>query len=223
MDPRPLTVLLVAQWSSLTAGLERAVLATWPDAEIVAVDGALGALPAASSTRVDLAIIQHELAGVSGAVICHLISAVSSETVSVLLVEDVTDAVTVAAIRHGAAAIIPTWSSGSSLVGQARQALAGARPLDTVLLERPELAAAMFDDVRSASLDEAAHPVGLRSWPPVEIAILDGLMRGMPEDVIAAHLAMAGGPAVADVARSIDRLSRTLPVLPQRMLTMPAA
>ena len=217
MDPRPLTILLVSQWSSLTASLERALIAAWPDAEIMAVDGALGALSAVSATRVDLAIIQHELAGVSGAVICHLVSAVSSETVSVLLAEEVTDAVTVAAIRHGAAAIIPTWSNGSSLVGQARQALAGARPLDTVLLERPDLAAAMFDDVRSASLDEVVHPIGLRSWPPVEIAILDGLMRGMPVAVIAAHL------AAADLTRLIDHLSRTMPVIPEPMLAMSAA
>ena len=172
---------------------------------------------AASATRVDLAIVQHDLAGVSGAVTCHLVSAVSPETVSVLLAEDVTDAVTVAAIRHGAAAIMPTWSNGSSLVGQARQALTGARPLDTVLLERPDLAAAMFDDVRSASLDEVVHPIGLRSWPPVEIAILDGLMRGMPVAVIAAHL------AAADLTRLIDHLSRTMPVIPEPMLAMSAA
>ena len=167
MDLRPLTVLIVSQWSILTAGLERAIVAAWPDAAIVAVDGALGALSAAAATRFDLAVVQQDLAGVSGAVTTHLIRTVSPETVSVLLVEQITDVVTVTAIGHGVSAIVPTASTGPGLVGLARQALAGARPLDTVIIERPDLAATMFDDVRSAALDEAVHPIGLRAWPPV--------------------------------------------------------
>jgi len=223
MDPRPLDVLIISQWSILTAGIARAIAAAWPDAEIVTVDGALGALSAASATRFDLAVIQQDLAGVSGAVTSHLIHAVSPETVSVLLVEQVTDMVTMTAIGHGVAAIIPTASTGPGLVGVARQALAGARPLDTVLLERPELAAAMFDDVRSAALDEAVHPIGLRAWPPVEIAILDGLIRRMPEAVIASHLADTSGIVAADLTRMIDRLTHGMPMVPEPMLAMSAA
>ena len=223
MDHRPPKILLVSQWSILTTGLERALAAAWPDAEIVAVDGALGALSAVSATRFDLAVVQLDLAGVSGAVVSHVISTVSPETVSVLLVEEATDVVTATAIRHGVAAIIPTGITGPEMVGLARQALAGARPLDTVILERPALAAAMFDDVRSASLDEAVHPVGLRSWPPVEIAILDGLIREMPESVIAAHLAVLGGMVAADLTRMIDRLSQTMPPVAEPMLVMSAA
>ena len=223
MDPHPLDILVVCQWSILTAGLERALAAAWPEAAIVAVDGALGALGAASATRFDLAVIQQDLAGVSGVVTSHVIHAVSPGTVSVLLVEHITDIVTMTAIGHGVAAIVPTASTGPRLVGVARQALAGARPLDTVLLERPDLAATMFDDVRSAALDGSIHPLGLRAWPPVELAIFDGLIRGMPEAVIATHLAGAGGLVAPDVARSIDRLSRTAPVVPEPLLAMSAA
>ena len=223
MDLRPLNVLIVSQWSILTAGLERAIVAAWPDAEIAAVDGALGALSAASATHFDLAVVQQDLAGVSGAVTTHLIRTVSPETVSVLLVEQVTDLVTVTAIGHGVSAIVPTASTGPGLVGVARQALAGARPLDTVLIERPDLAATMFDDVRSAALDQSVHPIGLRAWPPVEIAILDGLMRRMPEAVFATHLAGAGGILTADLTRMIARLTHGAPMIPEPTLAMSAA
>ena len=138
MDHRPINVLIVSQWSILTAGLERAIIAAWPDAAIATADGTLGALSAASATRFDLAVVQQDLAGVSGAITTHLIRTVSPETVSVLLVEQVTDVVTVTAIGHGVSAIIPTASTGPGLAGVARQALAGARPLDTVLIERPD-------------------------------------------------------------------------------------
>jgi len=223
MDLRPLNVLIVSQWSILTAGLERAIAAAWTDAEIAAVDDALSALSAASATHFDLAVVQQDLAGVSGAVTTHLIRTVSPETVSVLLVEQVTDVVTMTAIGHGVSAIVPTASTGPGLVGVARQALAGARPLDTVLIERPDLAASMFDDVRSAALDASVHPVGLRAWPPVEIAILDGLMRRMPEAVIAAHLACAGGTVAADLTRMIARLTHGMPMIPEPELAMSAA
>jgi len=223
MDHRPLHVLIVSQWSLLTAGLERAIVAAWPDAVIANVDGALGALSAASATRFDLAVVQQDLAGVSGAVTTHLIRTVSPETVSVLLMEQVTDVVTVTATSHGVSAIVPTASTGPGLAGVARQALAGARPLDTVLLERPDLAASMFDDVRSAALDESIHPIGLRDWPPVEIAILDGLIRRMPESLIATHLAGAAGIVAADLTRMIARLTRGVPTIPEPDLAASAA
>jgi len=138
-------------------------------------------------------------------------------------VEQVTDLVTVTAIGHGVSAIVPTASTGPGLVGVARQALAGARPLDTVLIERPDLAATMFDDVRSAALDQSVHPIGLRAWPPVEIAILDGLMRRMPEAVFATHLAGAGGILTADLTRMIARLTHGAPMIPEPTLAMSAA
>lgn len=219
----PLCVLIVSPRSVLATSLERAIAAAWPTVEIVTVDGALEVFSATATTRFDLAVIQQELDGLTGAVTSHLIGAVSPETVSVLLVEQVTDIVTMAAIGHGVAAIIPTASTGPGLVGIARQALAGARPLDTVLLERPDLAASMFDDVRSAALDESVQPVGLRARPPIEIAILDGLIRRMPEAVIASHLAAAGGIVPADLDRMIDRLALTIPLVPEPMLAVSAA
>lgn len=224
MDPLPLNVLVVCRWSILGAGLQRALSAAWPDAVIVVVDGALGALAAASATRFDLAVVEEELTGVSGAVASHVVRAVSPETVCVLLVERVTDAVTLAAIVHGVAALIPTASTGPGLVGLARQALAGARPLDTVLLERPDLAASLFDDVRSAALDEAVFPLGLRALPPVEVAILDGLIRGLPAGQIAAQLA-GGGLTASDVHRMVTRLTMTFPTLvpAEPLLTWSAA
>lgn len=218
----PLCVLIVSPRSVLATSLERAIAAAWPTVEIVTVDGALEVFSATAPTRFDLAVIQQELDGLTGAVTSHLIGAVSPETVSVLLVEQVTDIVTMAAIGHGVAAIIPTASTGPGLVGIARQALAGARPLDTVLLERPDLAASMFDDVRSAALDESVQPVGLRARPPIEIAILDGLIRRMPEAVIASHLA-AAGIVPADLDRMIDRLALTIPLVPEPMLAVSAA
>ena len=224
MDSPPLTVLVVCRWSILGAGLQRAISAAWPDAAVVVVDGALGALAATSATRFDLAVVEAELAGVCGAVASHVVRSVSPETVCVLLVERVTDAVTLAAIAHGVAALIPTASTGPGLVGLARQALAGARPLDTVLLERPDLAASLFDDVRSAALDEAVYSLGLRALPPIEVAILDGLIRGLPPGQIAAQLADVGSLAVADIHRVIGRLDGTTEIPVEcRVATVAAA
>ena len=126
----------------------------------------------------------------------------SPETTVVLMADEAPDELLMAAIRHDLHAVVSANISAAGLVGVARQVLSGARPLEGVMIDRPALAASIFDSVRSIALDGCE--VGVNAWTPEEIAQLNRVLDALPKTGTS-ELAAAPRKRGA-LQRALDRL-----------------
>jgi DNA-binding NarL/FixJ family response regulator len=179
-------VLLVAQSPVLRIGIQ-GVLEAGNDHRIVAqAENGLQATALAASHEPTLAVIQDALRGVSGVVVARAIRDVSPRTRLVVLTDEVDDERIVAAVVHGVDALIPSAIDGPGLLTELAHVCSGQRPLDEIVLSRPDIAARVFGEARTAATGNPA--VRSSALSGREIAILDGVVRGMSNREIAAGL-----------------------------------
>jgi DNA-binding NarL/FixJ family response regulator len=172
----PERVLLVAQSPVLRIGIQGVIEAGEDFRVIAEADNGLQATAMAASHEPTLAIIQDALRGVSGVVVARAVRDVSPRTRIVVLTDDVDDERIVSAVVHGVA----------GLVTSLRRVCAGQRPLEDLVLSRPEIAARVFDEARTVATGDPS--VRSSALSGREIAILDGVVRGMSNREIAAGL-----------------------------------
>jgi DNA-binding NarL/FixJ family response regulator len=179
-------VLLVAQSPVLRIGIQ-AVLEARKDYCIIAeAENGLQATALAASHEPTLAIIQDALRGVSGVVAGRAVHEVSHQTRVVVLTDEIDEERIVAAVVHGVDALLPAAIDGSELIAALGRLCAGERSLEELVLSRPEIAARVFDEARAVATGEA--PIRSSALSGREIAILDGVVRGMSNREIAAGL-----------------------------------
>lgn len=179
-------VLLVAQSPVLRIGIQM-VLEARDDHRIVAeAENGLQATALAASHEPTLAVIQDALRGVSGVVVARAIRDVAPRTRLVVLTDEVDDERIVAAVVHGVDALLPSAIDGPGLLAELAGIRAGARPLDEIVLSRPDIAARVFDEARTVATGDPA--VRSSALSGREIAILDGVVRGLSNREIAAGL-----------------------------------
>jgi len=182
----PERVLLVAQSPVLRIGIQ-GVIEAGEDFRIVAeAENGLQATAMAASHLPTLAIIQDALRGVSGVVVARAVRDVSPRTRIVVLTDEVDDERVVAAVVHGVDALLPAAIDGAGLLVALRRVCAGERPLEELVLTRAVIAARVFDEVRIAATGNPS--AGSSALSGREIAILDGVVRGMSNREIAAGL-----------------------------------
>jgi DNA-binding NarL/FixJ family response regulator len=182
----PERALLIAQSPVLRIGIQ-GVLEAGDDVRVVAeAENGLQATALAETHEPQLAIIQDALRGVSGVVVARAIRDVSPKTRIVVLSEDESDARIVAAIVHGADALLPAAIDGAELVAAIARLRAGERPLDDLVMSRPDIAAKVFDAARNVATGDPA--MRSSSLSGREIAILDGVVRGLSNREIASGL-----------------------------------
>jgi DNA-binding NarL/FixJ family response regulator len=182
----PERVLLVAQSPVLRIGIQ-GVIEAGEDFRIIAeADNGLQATAMAASYEPTLAIIQDALRGVSGVVVARAVRDVSPKSRVVVLTDDVDDERIVAAVVHGVDALLPAAIDGAGLVTALRRVCAGERPLEDLVLSRREIAARVFDEARTVATGDPS--VRSSALSGREIAILDGVVRGMSNREIASGL-----------------------------------
>lgn len=195
-------ILVVSSDGQLGETIAQAFRAAQPQVAVTAADGVADALAHAASGAFDLTVVHAEPSGTTGIIAASLIRRLSPETTVVLMADEVPDELLMAAIRHDLHAVVSASISAAGLVGVARQVLSGARPLEGVMIERPNLAASIFDAVRSIALD--GYEVGVNSWPPAEIAQLTQLLETLPR--IGTTELAATSPRRGALQRALDRL-----------------
>jgi DNA-binding NarL/FixJ family response regulator len=179
-------VLLVAQSPVLRIGIQGVLEAGNGHRIVAEAENGLQATALAASHEPTLAVIQDALRGVSGVVVARALRDVSPRTRVVVLTDDVNDDRIVAAVVHGVDALLPAAIDGPNLLGELARVCAGERPLDAIVLSRPDIAARVFDEARVvATGDPSVRSCALSGR---EIAILDGVVRGMSNREIAAGL-----------------------------------
>jgi len=178
--------LLVAQSPVLRIGIQ-GVLEAGDDVRIIAeAENGLQATAFAEVQEPDLVIIQDALRGVSGVVVARAIRDVSPKTRIVVLTEDDSDTRIVAAIVHGVDSLLPAAIDGAGLIAALARLRAGDRPLDDLVMRRSDIAAKVFNAARNvASGDPSMRSSSLSGR---EIAILDGVVRGLSNREIALGL-----------------------------------
>ena len=178
-------VLLVAQSPVLRIGLQ-GVLEAEGHLIVAEAQNGLEATALAGSHQPTLAVIQDALRGVSGVVAARAVRDVAARTRIVVLTDEVDDERIVAAVVHGVDALLPSAIDGVGLIAAIGRVTAGERLLDELVLSHPQIAAKVFNEARTA----ATIGTSIRSstLSGREIAILDGVVRGLSNREIASGL-----------------------------------
>jgi DNA-binding NarL/FixJ family response regulator len=111
---------------------------------------------------------------------------VSTRTPIVVRTDEVDDDRVVAAVVHGVDALLPAAIDGHGLLAALACLAAGKRPLDELVLSHPATAAKVFNEARNAATTGSSIRSSTLSGR--EIAILDGVVRGLSNREIAGGL-----------------------------------
>jgi DNA-binding NarL/FixJ family response regulator len=160
-------------------------------ANVTEAGNALDAVGEAISTSPTLVIIQDCLAGVSGVVAARALRERLSVAPIIVLSEDLGDDRVVSAVGHGVDALLSAAVTSELLLETIESIDGGGRPLTEMVIGRPALAGRIFAAVREAA--DGAKVAILASVPGAqlsgsEIAVLDGVIRGVSTEEIAARL-----------------------------------
>ena len=181
-------VLLVAQSPVLRVGIQ-GVLETAGGFQVVAeAQNGLEAAACVATCEPSIVIIQDALRGVSGVAVARAVRELCSRARIVVLTDEVDDARIVAAVVHGADALLPAAVDAQGLITAIRCVAAGGRPLAELVLSRPDLAARVFAEARAVGVTTDGAPVRPSMLSGREIAILDGVVRGLSNREIAERL-----------------------------------
>ena len=203
-------ILVVSSDGQLGQTIAQAFRAAQPQVAVTAADGVADALAHAASAAFDLTVVHAQPASAAGVVAASVIRRLSPDTIVVLMSDDLSDELLMAAIRHDLHAVVSANISAAGLVGVARQVLSGARPLEGLMIDRPNLASSIFDAVRSIALDGCE--VGVNSWTPAEITQLTQLLDALPR--FGTTERSAAPPKRGALQRALDRLGMvTTPAL----------
>jgi DNA-binding NarL/FixJ family response regulator len=183
MQTTHVRMALVAQSPVLRIGIQGVLEADGRYRVVAEAENGLEAAAVASAYQPSAFVIQDALRGVSGVVVARAVREISPRTGILVLTDEVDDERIVAAVVHGVDALLPAAIDGPGLLAAVRRVIAGDRPLDELVLSRPEIAARVFAEARAASTADRSNALSGR-----EIAILDGVVRGLSNREIAAGL-----------------------------------
>jgi DNA-binding NarL/FixJ family response regulator len=176
-------ILLVSRSPVLSIGIQGALEAGSAFRIVGQARNGLEAAALAGSLLPAVAVIQDALRGVSGVVTARAIREVSPRSRIVVLAEQVDDKRIVSAILHGVDALLSAGIDGIGLSDAIGRLMSGERSLDHLVLTRPEIAAMVFSAVRAVGPDR--ERVRANALTGREIAILDGVVRGLSNRQIA--------------------------------------
>ncbi len=204
-------VTVVAQSPVLRIGIQEVLERTGAFIVAGSVENGLDAVNAVMIHEPDVVVIQDALRGVAGVVVARAVRELAPRAGIVVLTEYCTDLRLIAAVTHGVDALLPADIESEDLVTVIERILAGDKPLTELVLSRPELAARLFDEVRAPGL----APSGLRVTrrQPLltgrEIAILDGVVRGLSNREIAERLFVVEQTIKNQMTAVLRKLSAT--------------
>lgn len=211
-------VLIVAAPPALRLGI-RGVFGADERFEVAAeAANALEATVIAALHEPALVVLDDALPGVRGLLVARMLHDQCPAARLVLLVEEIDDELTVAAVAGGVAALLPAAVEPRTLLAVAHEVAAGQRPIDRLVLGRPALTARLVDEVRAASVGLSIEPGAPRGdrLAGREIAILDGVVRGMSNKEIADRLFVVEQTVknqMTVVLRKLNAVDRTTAVV----------
>ncbi len=184
-------VLIVSQSPVFRYGIGGVLEGANPDIRITEVANALDAVAASISISPTLVITQEALAGVSGIVAARALRERVGVAPIVVLADEVDDDRIVSAIGHGVDALLPSAVTPEEFLDTIAGLEVGHRPLTRLVIDRPQLAGEILAAVREAA-DGAIVPM-VETIPGAtlngsEIAVLDGVIRGISSDEMAERL-----------------------------------
>lgn len=183
-------VTVVAQSPVLRIGIQEVLERTGAFIVAGSAENGLEAVNAVMIHEPDVVVIQDALRGVAGVVVARAVRELAPRAGIVVLTEQCTDFRLIAAVTHGVDALLPADIESEELITAIQRILAGDKPLTELVLSRPELAARLFDEVRAPGLASSGLQA-TRRQPLLsgrEIAILDGVVRGLSNREIAEQL-----------------------------------
>lgn len=196
----PLRVLLVAQSPVLRIGIRGLLENAFAVSEIAEADGALESVTLLAAARPDLVIIQDALPGVTGVVAARMVRQFRPRVAILVLSDHVNETAVSVATRHGADALLPSTVTTELF-------LATVRSLQPV----PD------KELDSVVADEADNRLrDLENLRGGDIAILDGLARGLSPREVAAQLLVSEQTVrarTAGLVRKLNAVDRTTAVV----------
>ncbi|HEY8446238.1 MAG TPA: response regulator transcription factor [Thermomicrobiales bacterium] len=200
--------VLVAQSPVLRIGIQGVLESTGDYAVVAEAENCLQATSAAIAHQPDVVLIQDALRGVAGIIAARAVREFAPRAAILVLTEDFSDRRVEAALRHGVDALLPAEIEGSALIAAIRRTIAGARPLLELARLRPSVVERIRDTAQASEpVAEAENGNKHPLLSGYEIAILDGLIRGIPSHEIAAHLRLVE-QAIAEHGKSLLRKLR---------------
>ena len=158
----PNRLLLIAQSPVLRYGIQTLVESTWQVGDVAEAENSLEVYGLARRFAPDLAIVQDALPGVTGMISARMIQQLSASTRVIVLADDVELAERAAGGRQGVDALLPM----------------AIEPID------------LADVIRK--FEHAPVATSAAQVPALEIALLDGIARGLTPEAVAEAISTPG-------------------------------